>query len=122
MACQASRSRRPIVLSRQTVHRDIDADQTTLRKSGCRLRFTYLVAEQLAADGNPPPPDLRNETLTVLVAKHEAPPGTRPVDVSEFKTAAGWPRREPPSSTGSYRSPRRACGKANLCVFLTHFH
>ena len=43
----------------------------------------------LAAVGNPFPPDLRDETVTALVAAHEAPPGTRPVDVTEFAAAEG---------------------------------
>jgi len=48
-----------------------------------------LVSAVLAAGGNPFPPDLRDETLAALVATHEAPPGTRPVDVVEFAAAAG---------------------------------
>ena len=48
-----------------------------------------LVSAVLAAGGNPFPPNLRDETLTALVATHEAPPGTRPVDVVEFAAAAG---------------------------------
>ena len=47
-----------------------------------------LASAVLAAGGNPFPPDLRNETLTVLVATHGAPPGTRPVNVVEFAAAA----------------------------------
>ena len=43
----------------------------------------------LAASCHPFPPDLRDETLTALVATHEAPPGMRPVDVVEFAVAAG---------------------------------
>ena len=43
----------------------------------------------LAAVGNALSPDLRDETVTALVAAHEAPPGTRPVDVTEFSVAAG---------------------------------
>ena len=51
-----------------------------------------LVRAVLAADGNLFPPDLRDDTLTALVATHEAPPGTRPVDVVEFlaKRGGGW--------------------------------
>ena len=51
-----------------------------------------LVSAVLAAGGNPFPSDLRDETLTALVATHEAPPGTRPVDVVEFaaKRGGGW--------------------------------
>jgi len=37
-----------IVLDARKRRRDIDADQTTLRKSGCTLRFTYLVAVHTA--------------------------------------------------------------------------
>ena len=48
-----------------------------------------MVGAVLAAGGNPFPPDLRDDTLTALVATHEAPPGTRPVDVVEFAAAAG---------------------------------
>ncbi|MCY4004171.1 MAG: hypothetical protein OXF33_10750 [Rhodospirillales bacterium] len=48
-----------------------------------------LVSAVLAAGGNPFPPDLRDETLTALVATPEAPPGTRPVNVVEF-AAAAW--------------------------------
>ena len=48
-----------------------------------------LVSAVLAAGGDPFPPDLRDDTLTTLVATHEAPPGTRPVDVVEFAAAAG---------------------------------
>ncbi len=48
-----------------------------------------LVSAVLAAGGNPFLPDLRGETLTALVATHEAPPGTRPVDVVEFAAATG---------------------------------
>ena len=48
-----------------------------------------LVSAVVAAGGNPFPPDLRDDTLAALVATHEAPPGTRPVDVVEFAAAAG---------------------------------
>ena len=48
-----------------------------------------LVSAVLAAGGNSFPPDLRDDTRTALVATHEAPPGTRPVDVVEFAAAAG---------------------------------
>ncbi len=47
-----------------------------------------LASAVLAAGGNPFPPDLRDETLTVLVATHGAPPGTRPGNVVEFAAAA----------------------------------
>lgn len=49
-----------------------------------------LASAVLAAGGNPFSPDLRGETLIALVATHEAPPGTRPVDVLEFAGAAKW--------------------------------
>ena len=48
-----------------------------------------LVRAVVAAGGNPFPPDLQDETLTGLVATHEAPPGARPVDVVELEAAAG---------------------------------
>ena len=48
-----------------------------------------LVSAVLAAGGNPFPPELRDETLTGLVATHDAPPGARPVDIVEFEAAAG---------------------------------
>lgn len=48
-----------------------------------------LVGAVVAAGGNPFPPDLRDDTLAALVATHDAPPGTRPVDVVEFAAAAG---------------------------------
>ena len=48
-----------------------------------------LISAVIAAGGNPFPPDLRDETLTGLVATHDAPPGARPVDVVEFAAAAG---------------------------------
>ena len=47
IALRASRSRRPIVLSRRFVHRGIDADQTTLFVNlGVALRFTCPAAVQ----------------------------------------------------------------------------
>ena len=46
----------------------------------------------LAAVGNPFSPDLRDETVTALVAAREASLGARPVDVTEFAAApvAAW--------------------------------
>ena len=58
----------------------------------------------LTAVDNPFSPALRDETVTALVAAHEAPPGTRLVDVTEFSVAAGGMQRQyignrPPAST-----------------------
>ena len=48
-----------------------------------------LVGAVAAAGGNPFPPDLHDDTLAALLATHDAPPGTRPVDVAECAEAPG---------------------------------
>ena len=48
-----------------------------------------LVSAIVAAGGNPFPSDLRDDTIASLVATHDAPPGTRPVDVVELAETAG---------------------------------
>ena len=69
------------------------------------------VTAVLAADGNPFPPDLGDDALTALVATHEEPPGTRPVDAAEC--AAAW--KSTASAGGVWSgSCGRGCSLPNL--------
>jgi len=63
--------------------------RTPAESSAVEMNVQGLVSAVAGGGGNPFPSDLRDETLTALVATHEAPPGTRPVDVVEFEAAAG---------------------------------
>lgn len=48
-----------------------------------------LVSAAVADGGNPFPPHPQDETLTGLVATHDAMPGARPGDGAEFKAVEG---------------------------------
>ena len=55
-----------------------------------KLRNTWgLVNAAVADGGNPFPPHLQDKTLTRLVITHNATPGARPADISEFEAAEG---------------------------------
>ena len=51
-------------------------------------RVHGVISKVLASGGPPFPPGPRDETLTAVVATHEAPPGTHPVNVAVLGTAA----------------------------------
>ena len=74
------------------------ADGGSGRPSGRGLRRKFGKVEKNLLDmvnavvtdgGNPFPPHLQDKTLTRLVITHNATPGARPADISEFEAAEG---------------------------------